>query len=30
MREIARMSGADRKTVRRYMDRARACVACSR
>nr|WP_156406707.1 helix-turn-helix domain-containing protein [Mycobacterium haemophilum] len=30
LREIARMSGADRKTVRRYMDRARACVACSR
>jgi transposase len=25
LREVARLSGADRKTVRRYVDRARAC-----
>ena len=25
MREVARLSGTDRKTVRRYVDRARAC-----
>jgi predicted DNA-binding transcriptional regulator YafY len=25
LREVARLSGTDRKTVRRYVDRARAC-----
>jgi predicted DNA-binding transcriptional regulator YafY len=25
LREVARLSGTDRKTVRRYIDRARAC-----
>lgn len=25
LREVARLSGSDRKTVRRYVDRARAC-----
>jgi predicted DNA-binding transcriptional regulator YafY len=25
LREVARLSGTDRKTARRYVDRARAC-----
>jgi len=25
LHEVARLSGTDRKTVRRYLDRARAC-----
>ena len=25
LREVARLSGTDRKTVRRYVDKARAC-----